>query len=141
MITISGQTLEFIYGVKFVVCIGLVIFFSVYLTNKFIEQQRLYKQFRMTQELKIGWSLTIFALGDAITHGTVWYSRHLVDGGRQEVLVWTTNFTLAAALGTILCSWGGLCALRVCTPREIGEWPWLMVGGVAIIASAIAAWG
>lgn len=144
MIEIPGRLLEFINGVHFVVCAGLVIFLAAYMARKCLT-----RGFKITPELKLGWALTIFATGDTIIRGTVWYSRHLANqilaGSPGDVAavvngaVWPGTFTAITAAGTILGCWGGLCALRVVTPRESGEWPWLLVLTVALFGSMILA--
>lgn len=135
---IPGPILEFINGVKFVIFSGLSLFFVAYVFRKFSEQEW---KWRLTSEIKFGWALATLCFGEAIVGGTVWLSRHRINGGIDQVIPWPKSFVLATAVATAVACWGGICALRVATPRRNGEWPWMAVVIIAILASAFMAWG
>lgn len=136
----SGRFLEALSGFQFIVDGGMVIFFGAYLSRAVKWKRPLgWTNIWSSPSLKIGWSLMIFALGDTINRGIVWWSRH--DENFYNIAPWSSTYTQIAAIAALIASWGGLCALRVATPGDQGEKPWLTVLFVAMAFSAVTAYG
>lgn len=138
-VVISSRFLEMTTGFQFIVCCGMVVFFFAYLVRMFRQTRKPIRWRWLSPQLKLGWSLMAFALGEAVNRGMVWYARHQDNAG--HAFNWTVTFTIVAFIAAIISSWGGLCALRVATPAEQGEMPWLIVLFVALGFGATMAYG
>lgn len=124
---IVGQLFEATNGFLFVVCFGLILFFGSYLYRRRVREQARWS------EIKLGFALFVMICGDAIIRFPVWYYRHMLDQG-IVITDWTIDkFSFVICVGALLASVGGLCALRVATPRYMQPWPWLMTLAAAIL--------
>lgn len=123
---IVGQLFEAINGFLFVVCLGLAIFFASYLMRRLRGGAK-------WSEVKLGFALFTFVVGDGIIRAPVWYYRHQLDQG-LTITDWTIDkYSAVICLGAIVAAVGGLCALRVAAPEKMRPWPWVLTLLVAIL--------
>lgn len=150
-ILFSTPFLEFVAGFQFIVAIGLAVFLGWFIyrtvqarqyvtpTDKRGQRRSLMWLFWTSPSLKLAWALGIFASGDAINRGLVWYTRHAEN--TLGFIIWNKEFTAIALVAAIINSWGGLCALRMAAPASSGERPWLIVLACALLFSIGATYG
>lgn len=137
----ASQFLEFIAGFSFVVAVGLAAFMCWYIarTLKWRQPEPWWAMWG-SPSLKIGWSLMVLAIGESINRGLVWYTRH-IENHTQIANGWDQRFTIIATFAAAISAWGALCALRITTPANVGERPWLIVVLFAFLFSALSAYG
>jgi hypothetical protein len=131
MFQVPGTVLEFTNAALFVVCMGIVLFIARYMIERYPRHRKTFWAWLMSTEIKLASALGLFALGDAIIRFPVWYMRHQLDRGASVLLV-GSQFDAVITVGVVLCTWGGLCAVRVMAPYRMGEWPWLVVAAAAL---------
>lgn len=123
---IVGQLFEAVNGFLFVVCLGLAIFFASYLFRRLRNGAR-------WADVKLGFALFTFVVGDGIIRLPVWYYRHQLDQG-LSITDWTIDkYSAVICIGAIMAAVGGLCALRVSAPNYMRPWPWLITLIAAIV--------
>ena len=125
--------MEFINGVLFVVCLGLAAFYGSYLWRRF-------KQGYRYSELKIGFALWIYVLGDGVIRAPVWYYRHMTNIGEKLNASDIDKFWTIATIGAIFSIVGGLCALRVSAPDNMRPWPWIVTMLIALVVATAGLW-
>jgi hypothetical protein len=128
----SSRLLEAITGHQFIVGLGMVGFFAWFILRTFKWRKGLSLwTFFASPSLKLGLALMIYALGDCINRGMIWFVRHLENG--HGMAISPKVFTVVTAFAALINIWGGLCALRVATPDSAGEVPWIMVFCLATV--------
>lgn len=132
---IPDQVLEFINAFLLVVCFGMVMFISLYLLRRLSSNKYHIGSFIRSSEIKLAVALAIFAFGDTVIRGPVWYMRHLIVHGAPPDQPSTSFFVFIMTIGTVMCCWGGVCAMRLMVPQRWGEWPWMLVTTVAFLFS------
>jgi hypothetical protein len=122
----STRLLEAITGNQFIVGIGMVGFFVWFILRTFKWRRGLsFSTFFTSPSLKLGWSLTVYAAGDGINRGMVWFTRHAENN--HGATVSSSTYTVVMVFAMLVNIWGGLCALRAASPASAGEKPWLAV--------------
>ncbi len=133
---IPGQVLEFVNGSLFVVCVGMVLFIGWYLLARLTVYRFRVCPFLRSSETKLALALLVFALGDAIIRGPIWYWRHLINHhGDASATDMTDLFTFIITDGAVLCCLSGIVVIRLMVSYRWGEWPWLFVACAAAVLS------
>ena len=128
----STQVLEAISGHQFIVGVGMVFFFAWFIQRTFKWRKGLsLVTFFMSPSLKLGWSIMVYAGGDAINRGMVWFTRHAENSDGMTIS--PSVYTVIMVFAMLVNIWGGLCMLRVAAPDSAGEKPWIIVFVVATL--------
>jgi hypothetical protein len=136
----ATRLLEAVAGFQFVVYCGMVIFFAWFIRRMIVAHRPPSVWAIWTlPSIKIGWALAVITLGEAINRGLVWWTRH--EEINSGWVVWDSSFTVIATLAAVLSSWGALCAMRVASPAEYGERPWLIVMVIALVFAIVVSYG
>jgi hypothetical protein len=135
---IPGQVLEFVNGSLFIVCVGMMLFIGWYLLARLTVYRFRVRPFIHSSETKLALALLVFALGDAVIRGPIWYWRHLLNHhGDSAATEMTDLFTFIVTDGAVLCLVSGIVVIRLMVSYKLGEWPWLAVAVLAIMFSFV----
>jgi len=124
----NPELLEAVNGATFVLFTSMAIVIGWYL----FRELRAWGYTRYRAQAAV--SLLTIAIGEATKSGILWWVRSRSNEGMSTDWL-VQNQDLFIGLGAVMLVFGPLCYIRIWSPVQHGEWPWVSAG---LVASALA---
>ncbi len=125
---VNPYLLETANAVIFAISAGMTFIVARYLLREVITHG--YTRYRSRAAVSL---LTIFT-GEMCKAGILWWVRSEANDGLPPGWI-SLNQDYVVFVGAILLTLGGLCFIRIYSPAEGSEWPWV---GTAIVGATFA---
>jgi len=125
---VNPYLLETVNAIIFAITVGMVFIMVRYLLREVLVHG--YSRYRARAAVSL---LTVFS-GEMCKAGILWWVRSEANEGLPPGWI-SVNQDYAVFLGAILLTLGGLCFIRIYSPAEWSEWPWI---GTAIVGATFA---
>lgn len=127
---LPGELLEFINAYLLVVYTAMILVIARYIARMAAGEERL-RDVIGWPEFRFALAILLVAAGDCLIRGPVWWWRHVVNHGGDGSFIYSYGI-YETTLGMMICIWGGVCAIRMMSPKRWKGWPWV----ATIIAGA-----
>ena len=127
---------EFWNGAWFILCFVMLIMIGAFVVRRF---------FNSSWQIRHGWydelgtqtaiALFVFILGSALRALWIWLLLNCQNGGGD--CTWIVNQSWLMDIAGIVAIIGGLCTIRIMSPRDWLPWSWLGAGLVAVVVPVI----
>lgn len=123
---LPSELLEFINAYLLVIYVSMALIVALYIRRTLRNtSQPTWRSLLTWPELKFAMSIFLLVAGDAMIRGPVWWWRHVVNHGGDGAPLYSSTLYVTT-VGMVICAWGGVCAIRVMSPKRWRQWPWVM---------------